>query len=203
MIKNVVFDMGNVLLQWNPDYIVSRLIENSESAEAVKNAVFLQENWSKLDEGSVTEEQVYNFAKSQLPEKYHDDLEEVMDNWQYCMPVIIETNELAKELRQKGYGVYLLSNANSKFHAYARENVPCLKYMNGYMISADEKCVKPSKEIYEKFFRKFDLNPDECIFIDDLTANCEGAKNAGMRAYCYDGDFDKLVEYLKSIGIDV
>lgn len=202
MIKNVVFDMGNVLIQWNPDYIVSRLLDNSKFAQAIKKAVFENELWGKLDEGTVTEEEVFENAKSQLPEEAYDDLEEVMDNWQYCMPVVIETNELAKTLRQKGYNVYLLSNANKRFHGYGRENVPSLKFMNGYMISADEKCVKPSKEIYEKFFKKFDLNPDECVFIDDLNANCEGARNAGMRAYCFDGDYDKLVEYLKSVGVE-
>ena len=129
MIKNVVFDMGNVLIQWNPDYIVSRLLDNSKFAQAIKKAVFENELWGKLDEGTVTEEEVFENAKSQLPEEAYDDLEEVMDNWQYCMPVVIETNELAKTLRQKGYNVYLLSNANKRFHGYGRENVPSLKFM--------------------------------------------------------------------------
>lgn len=203
MIKNVVFDMGNVLIQWSPDYIVSRLVEDRKSAQLIKEAVFEQEYWSKLDEGTITEEEVFELAKSKLPEEYHDDLEEVIDNWQYCMPVIPETNELARTLRQKGYGVYLLSNANKKFHSYGRENVPSLKFMNGYLISADEKCVKPSKEIYERFFKKFDLDPAECIFIDDLSANCEGAKSAGMNAYCYDGDYNKLIENLKFNGVEI
>lgn len=203
MIKNVVFDMGNVLIRWNPAEIIARFVDDRDDVNLINEALFNQEKWNKLDEGTVSEEDVLADAKQHLPERLYDDVEEVMDNWHYCMPVIVENNELVKLLKDNGYGVYLLSNANKRFHSFGRENVPCLKFMDGYMISADEKCVKPSSEIYEKFFKKFGLNPDECVFIDDLSANCEGAKNAGMNAYCYDGDYDKLVAFLQENGVKI
>ncbi len=203
MIKNIVFDMGNVLLEWNPDEIVSRFVTDKGRAKQIKEALFDNSGWSKLDEGLISEEVILNNAKSQLPEEMYDDLEEVMDNWHYCMPVIVEMNELARHLKQKGYGIYLLSNANNRFHSFVRENLPALKYMDGIMISVDEKCAKPSLEIYEKFFKKFDLIPEECVFIDDLSDNCEGAKKAGMNAYCFDRDYDKLIEFLKSEGVEI
>lgn len=203
MIKNIVFDMGNVLIEWNPVKIISRFVEDARDVAAINAALFSNPDWAKLDEGTVTEEDILNGAKAALPERLHDDLEEVMDNWHYCMPVIVENNDLVKHLKDSGYGVYLLSNANKRFHSYNRECVPCLKFMDGCMISADEKCTKPSSEIYEKFFKKFDLNPEECLFIDDLSQNCEGARNAGMKTFCYDGNYDNLVEFLKENGVEI
>lgn len=203
MVKNIVFDMGNVLIQWDPEKIISRFVEDSNRVQLIKNALFEQDYWGKLDEGTVTEEEVLTLAKQKLPEEMHDDLEEIMDNWHYCMPVIVENNDLVKTLKDKGFSVYLLSNANTRFHSYGRECVPCLKFMDGWMISADVKCVKPSLEIYKKFFEKFNLNPQECIFIDDLQANCEGSKQAGMNAFCYDGDYDNLINFLKENGVEI
>ena len=200
--KNIVFDMGNVLLEWNPEKIVARFTDDKDKIKKISKALFANPEWGKLDEGAVSEEEVLNIAKSKLSEEYHDDLEEVFENWHFCLPNISETNTLVKILRSNGYSVYLLSNAGVRFHNFKKE-IHCLKYMNGYMFSYEEKCCKPSKEIYQRFFDKFDLKPEECLFIDDLEANCQGARNAGMEAYQYDGHFEELLEYLKSKGIKI
>ena len=201
MIKNVVFDMGNVLLEWNPEKIIARFVDEPERIQKLKEAVFEQELWSKLDSGEVNEDDVREKAKTILPEEYHEDIDEILDNWFYCLPVISETSTLVKYLHAKGYGVYLLSNANNKFREVKRD-LHCLKYMDGYLASYEVGCVKPNPEIYQMFFEKFGLVPEECLFIDDLRANCDGAERAGMTAYCYDGDYEKLVAYLKENGIE-
>ena len=200
--RNIVFDMGNVLIEWNPQNIVARFTDDKDKIEKISKALFEIPEWGKLDEGTISEEEVLNIAKSKLPEEYYDDLEEVFDNWHYCLPIISETSNLVKILHSMGYGVYLLSNACKRF-SELKKDIHCIKFMNGYMVSSYEKCCKPSKEIYQKFFDKFDLNPSECLFIDDLEANCDGARAVGMDAYRYDGDFEKLVEYLKSQGINL
>ncbi|MCR5260939.1 MAG: HAD family phosphatase [Candidatus Gastranaerophilales bacterium] len=202
MIKNIVFDMGNVLLEWNPDKIIGRFTDDAERIQKLKEAVFEQEYWSKLDAGTATEEEAREHAKSLLPEEYHEDIDEIMDNWQYCMPIISDTSNLVKYLHAKGYGVYLLSNANRKFVEVKRD-LHCLRFMDGYLVSYEVGCVKPNPEIYQKFFEKFDLNPEECLFIDDLQANCDGSEKMGMKAYCYDGDYEKLLAYLKENGIEI
>ena len=83
MIKNIVFDMGNVLIEWNPVKIISRFVEDARDVAAINAALFSNPDWAKLDEGTVTEEDILNGAKAALPERLHDDLEEVMDNWHY------------------------------------------------------------------------------------------------------------------------
>jgi len=200
--RNIVFDMGNVLVEWNPRGIVRRFTDDTDKIEKIAKALFEIPEWSKLDEGTISEEEVLKIAKSKLPEEYHDDLEEVFDNWHYCLPIIPETSTLVKTLHSKGYGVYLLSNACKRFPLLKRD-IHCMKFMNGGVVSYQEKCCKPSIKIYQKLFEKYDLNPSECLFIDDLEANCNGARKAGMEAYRYDGHFEELVGYLKSKGIDL
>ena len=200
--KNIVFDMGNVLIEWNPQNIVARFTDDVDKIDKISKALFEIPEWGKLDEGTISEEEVLNIAKSKLPEKYYDDLEEVFDNWHYCLTINADTSTLVKTLHSKGYGVYLLSNACKRFPIFKRD-IHCLKYMDGIMVSYQEKCCKPDKKIYEKFFNKFDLNPEECLFIDDLEANCQGARDMGMDSYQFDGHVDELVEFLKSKGIDL
>ena len=77
-----------------------------------------------------------------------------------------------------------------------------VQYFEGTVVSALEKCVKPDRRLYEILLNRYDLKPEECLFIDDLRANCDGAERAGMTAYCYDGDYEKLVAYLKENGIE-
>ena len=200
--KNIVFDMGNVLIEWNPQNIVARFTDDGDKIDKISKALFEIPEWVKLDEGTISEEEVLNIAKSKLPKEYYDDLEEIFDNWHYCLTINADTSTLVKTLHSKGYSVYLLSNACKRFPIFKRD-IHCLKYMDGIMVSYQEKCCKPDKKIYEKFFDKFDLNPEECLFIDDLEANCQGAKDMGMESYQFDGHVDELVEFLKSKGINL
>lgn len=203
MIKNIIFDMGNVLIQWDPFYIVERLIDNKKNVEPIAKALFLNDDWNKLDADILTEEEVLENAKQRLPEETHEDLEEVTDNWHYCMPVIAENNNLVETLKRNGYKLYLLSNAGKRFHLYKRECIPCFKYFDGCVISADEKTTKPNIEIYNKLLEKYELNAEECIFIDDLKPNCEGAEAVGIKTFLYENNTKELIEYLKSLGIKI
>ena len=200
--KNIVFDMGNVLIEWNPRKMVARFTDDKSKIEKISRALFGLKEWNKLDEGTIEDEEILNLAKSKLPEEYYDDLEEIFDNWHYCLTIISETSSLVRHLHASGYSVYLLSNACHRFSMFKRD-IHCLKFMDGIMVSYQEKCIKPSKEIFEKFFKKFELNPEECLFIDDLKENCEASKAMGMEAYQYDGHFEELVEFLKSKGIKI
>ena len=84
-----------------------------------------------------------------------------------------------EELKNLGYGLYLLSNASYRQHDYW-PLIPCSKFFDGTLISADVKLVKPQPEIYRLLFKKFSLKPEECFFVDDSPANVEGAHYCGM-----------------------
>ena len=107
---------------------------------------------------------------------------------------------LACDLKNAGYDLYLLSNAAARQHAYWHD-VPGNQWFSGTFISADYRLLKPEAAIYQAFFEKFSLKPEECLFIDDTPANIEASENAGMRGIIFHGDAARLRRQLTELGI--
>lgn len=202
MIKNIVFDMGNVLLEWVPENIVKRFVDDPDRIEKLAKTIFESEMWHKYDTNEVTEEDIRKYAKEELGKDYEEDIDEVLDNWQYCLPVQDRMSRLVKYFHHKGFGVYMLTNANEKFVEIKRD-LHVLKYMDGYLASYEVNCAKPQEKFYKTFLNKFGLNAEECLFIDDLVANCDGARAVGMTAVLFDGVYDHLIGGLKYYGLEV
>ena len=107
--------------------------------------------------------------------------------------------DVARDLKAAGYDLYLLSNAASRQHTYWHD-IPGSEYFSGTFISADYHLLKPEDAIYQAFFKKFGLKPEECLFIDDSAANVQGAESTGMTGYCFaDGDVARLRAYLDGL----
>ena len=108
-----------------------------------------------------------------------------------------EMGDLIRDLKAKGYGIYLCSNASVRLLTCYKKVLPSIDCFDGILFSAEVLCMKPQKEMYGHFFDRFGLKPEECYFIDDLQNNIEGAKACGMDGYCFaDGDVGKLKETL-------
>ena len=107
--------------------------------------------------------------------------------------------ELVRELKAMGYGIYLCSNASERLLECYRI-IPGIECFDGILFSAEVKCVKPQKEMYQHLFERFHLKPEECFFIDDVMLNIEGARACGMDGYCFaDGDEAALRAALKRL----
>ena len=107
--------------------------------------------------------------------------------------------ELVRELKAEGFGIYLCSNASLRMVTWYKNIIPAWECFDGIFYSAEVKCMKPQKEMYEHFYERFGLDPQECFFIDDLQDNIDGAKATGMDGYCFaDGDLEKLKAHLKT-----
>lgn len=127
----------------------------------------------------------------------------MVHNFYPYMPPFEKMYDFIKGLKENGYGIYLLSNASGDFYERI-DGIPALSLFDGYLISADYKLLKPEKEIYLALYEKFSLNPEECYFIDDVQANIDGAKNAGMDGHCYHhGDIEILRKAMAEKGIKV
>ena len=100
------------------------------------------------------------------------------------MPPFPDSEELVKKAKQAGYPIYLLSNAGQDFHEYSK-GIPALSYFDGFYVSSDHKLLKPEREIYLSFLDMFSLNAEDCLFIDDMQVNIDGAKNVGMDGICF------------------
>lgn len=202
MIRNIVFDMGQVLLRFDRDYFITRLGIEGEDKELLKREVFLSLEWARMDRGSLTDEEAALSVCRRLPERLHDAARKLVQMWDRPILPIPGMYELIGELKGKGYGIYLLSNASYRQHDYW-PRVEASKFFDGTLISADEKVVKPQPEIYRLLLERFDLKAEECFFIDDVPANIEGAFFCGIPGAVFHGDAVLLRRDLRAAGVDV
>ena len=192
MIKNIVFDMGNVILRWDPHYIASKLSNDSLEQEVIERELFASKQWQKLDQGLLTAEEALKELKTDNPQL----IRHALLHWYDYFEPFAEMVALVKELKEQGYHIYLLSNCSLQFDDYY-QNIEAFKYFDDFYISARYQLLKPDLEIFKHFLSKFNLKAEECIFIDDIKANVEGAKIAKMHGYQHNGDIKKLRLYLK------
>lgn len=195
MIKNIIFDMGNVLIAFNPKEIIQRVHVDEKDAELLENTIFLSQEWVDLDSGSRTEDEICEKIKKKLPERLHDTMNRLITKWDEPLVEIEGMEKLVKEIKEKGYKIYLLSNASSRQKEYW-DRISASKYFDGTLISADEKMMKPYPVIYHRLFEKFSIKPEESFFIDDSKDNIAAGERLGMPGVVFDGDAEELRKIL-------
>ena len=203
MIKNVIFDMGQVLIRFDPHEISRRAGVADADKPLFLREVFQNVEWVALDRGTMTEEECILSILPRLPQRLHGALAEVVRGW-WKKPLlpIPGMAELIRELKGLGFGIYLLSNAPRNLHSYF-SRIPGCEYFDGKIVSADWKLLKPQHEIYETLFAQFSLCPAECLFIDDMPLNVDGAICTGMEGIVFTGDVPRLRRDLNAAGIRV
>ena len=201
MVKNIVFDMGRVLVNYSGMPVCKHFIEDQEDCQRVYTAVFVSPEWTLLDMGVMTDEQALELMQSRLPQRLHEKAALCMRDWHlYNMQPIEKMGILVQELKARGLGIYLCSNAGIRLKDIYREVIPAVDCFNGILFSAEVKCIKPQREMYQHLFERFTLKPEECFFVDDLPLNIEGARACGMDGYCFaDQDIEKLKTVLDSM----
>ena len=202
MIRNIVFDMGKVLLRFEPAYFIERAGAAEEDKALLLREVYQSLEWARMDRGSLTEAEAVESMCRRLPARLHETVRALVDRWDRPILPIEGMEELIRELKAKGYGIYLLSNASCRQHDYW-PRVPASRYFDGTLISADVKLVKPQPEIYRLLCETFSLDPDECVFIDDATGNAEAAYLCGLHPIVFHNDVDELREKMRAEGVDL
>lgn len=201
MIKNIVFDMGNVLVMYDARRFVDSCTDSAEDGELLMRNIFRSVEWISMDRGVMTQQQGLESICKRLPERLHGTAALLLDSWHHDIPPFPEMEALAGKLKAAGYKIYLLSNTSSRFHDF-RVRIPALRYFDGEFISADWGMLKPDPVIYTTFCNHFGLVPAQCFFIDDIAANIEGARLACMQGTVYHGDISLLQEDLTGAGIE-
>ena len=178
MIRNIVFDMGMAL--------------------RLKAAIFDSPDWIKLDSGDLTEEGLAPLAQARLEDEAERALvPKLLSDWHLdTLYPLAGMEQLVADLHDRGYRLYILSNAGHRFRTYEYK-LPHPEYLSGILVSAEERMIKPDPRIFLRLCDKFSLKPEECLFIDDSAANVQGAESTGMTGYCFaDGDVARLRAYL-------
>lgn len=203
MIRNIVFDMGSVLIHWRPALFVERMAIPEEDRPALLREVFGSVEWIQMDRGTLSFEEGLGAICRRLPERLRGPARELtLDWWRHWLLPVEGMAELVRELKALGYGVYLLSNAKEDLPRYF-DRIPGSECFDGRIVSADWKLLKPQPEIYRTLLREYDLQAEECFFIDDLNINIEGAWFVGMDGAIFDGDLPRLRQALNAAGVPV
>lgn len=187
MIKNIIFDIGNVLLEWNPEKLLKTYLLKNDEIQQIKEVVFESKEWCQLDEGILETEKAYEIFLKRLPDYLKEKAKEILYHWQEVAVRYDDMVELIKKLKERKYQIYILSNTNRQIYQYI-QSLDKGKYIDGYIISAIEKQVKPNRNIYETLLERYQLLPEECFFIDDKKENIQTAIEVGMNGFIFQHD---------------
>lgn len=197
MIKNIIFDMGGVLLTYDPDFILSQFIENGPDFDLLKSAIFLSDEWALADKGLIKGEELFAHVAHKIPHRLHEKAQAVLQGWHKFMIPIEGAYEYLEAMKGK-YKLLLLSNAADTFEKIA-EIRPVFSLLDEMLISYREHTLKPDRAIYETLLKRFALRAEECIFIDDMPANVAGAKQCGIHGILFDSDYEALKQKIEKL----
>ena len=198
--KNFIFDMGNVILDFSPDYLLSMHTQDIHVIKTLKQELFYTGLWQKMDNDEVSLEEMTSIVRGKVPQEMHQILDNFMKMWSLSLVTNLGMLELIERLKDSGYGIYLCSNAPSFFLDY-KNHYPILDMFDGGVFSGEIGISKPQPEIFRYLLDKYNLNPKECFFVDDLSANIQGALNLGIDGYQYNGNLSLFENFLKNIGV--
>ncbi len=192
--------MGNVLIEFDPEYILDReKIHDPQDREILLKEIFYSPCWKEMDLGLYDEEKMLQRIKANIPVHLLPVAERLLFHWHDSLIPVEGIDELVFSLKEKGYRIYLLSNAPASQRLYWPE-IRCSSCFDGSVVSAFEKCIKPDPKIYEILLDRYDLKAEESMFIDDVPANIEAANRLGITAHLFT-DARELDAYLKKEGI--
>ena len=193
-IRHIVFDIGNVLLRYDP---FTYMLQHYEHAERLYELIAPSVEWQKLDHGDLTTtEAIEAFTKKDPDLK--DEIEDYMHHWTNMLEPIPE-HVFCKNILSEDYSIYLLSNFHHDAFKEMEIKHPFLKNVNGKIISADVHQMKPQPEIYQLLLSTYHLSASECLFIDDTIANLNTAQLLGfqtMQLTPNERMFGKLKEFV-------
>lgn len=186
MIRNVVFDVGNVLVNFCWQELMDDL-GLSRLKEQFGNTVFGSHWWGELDRGVLDEDEVLNFLREDNREHYKE-FDLIWSNRDKLVEPYDYTLKMIDALKERGLKVYLLSNyPKNLFELHTKSGCfPFIDKVDGKVVSGFVKLVKPEREIYEYLLNKYSLKAEECVFLDDRKENIEAAKKLGMNGILFE-----------------
>jgi putative hydrolase of the HAD superfamily len=179
MVKNVIFDLGGVVIEWNPDRILASYYADPELRTIMKTALFLHPDWLQLDRGTLHEADLLARAAARTGRSAAE-LSGLFAAVRESLHTKAETVALLEKLSARGVPLYCLSNMSSDIFAYLRERHSFWGVFRGIVISGDIRMMKPEREIFEFLLQRYGLVAAETVFVDDNAPNIEAARALGI-----------------------
>lgn len=194
----IVFDVGAVLIEWNPRHLYRKLFSDEAVMEGFLAEVCTQDWNLSMDAGKPFAEAI---AEKIAEFPHHEPLIRAFDErWEEMAPHVIDgTVEILKGLKDRGDKIYAITNFSAEKFALARSKYPLLDWFDGVIVSAHEKLIKPDARIYQLLESRFGLSLPDCVFIDDNPGNVAGARAVGMQAIRFESP-EQLRRELTVIG---
>ena len=199
MIKNVIFDYGNVLVDWNPAYLFLPVFNgDEEKCRFFTDHICNREWFTRMDRGEDMDKCVAEL-QAEYPQ-YADAVAMFRDRWfEMCNGEIPGMLEIIQDLKAKGVGVYGLTNWPAETFVEARRRFKTIGSIDNYVVSSSVHLAKPEPAIYQLLLSKYNLKAEECVFIDDRKDNVDAAKALGMSGIVYPGSAQDLIPILYSL----
>ena len=200
--QTIIFDLGGVLVDWNPEYVFLNEFKGDR-----KKMNWFFENictsaWNEQQDGGkliskATEERIKLFPK------YKSLIKMYYGKWEYMLKGEISGSvEILKKLKKMKFNLIALTNWSAETFPVALKRFKFLKLFSGIIVSGEIQMLKPFPEIYNHTLKKYDLNPSECIFIDDRPINVLGAKKCGIDGIIFETPL-QLIKNLKKFKIEI
>ena len=197
MIKNIVFDFGGVLVDWNPHYLYDGYFGSREKADWFLANICTMDWNVQMDGGKPFAQGIAEL--SAVHPQWSREIQMYFDRWMDMMgEEIPHMRELIQDLKRRGYRVFGLTNWSAETFCQVRHKYGIFDLLEGMTVSGEEHVTKPDQAIYRRLLDRFSLVPGECLFIDDNAANVAGAIQAGMAAVRFT-DPATLKEYLDTL----
>lgn len=184
MIKNIIFDLGNVLISFDTKKYVESFDIDADTAEKLSKIIF-SPRWNDYDRGIIkNSDELAEIYIKENPE-YEEGIRLLLNKcWVKLNTLKPDTQEYFKELKARGYGVYILSNLNYDAWEFVKQ-FDFYSLADGAVYSCLEGMCKPEEGLYKTLLERYDLNPDECVFMDDMPANIAAAEKLGIHGIVF------------------
>ena len=199
MIKNVIFDLGKVLINNDPSEYLRKYGYDEEKYQALLDAIWTDSLWGDMD---IAKYESFKDIIEIYVEK-HKELEPELrrffsEDWMELYVAYDDTVKFYNEVYEQGYDIFLLTNFSKDGYEYISNKFDFFKKAKGAVVSSHLKIAKPDIRIYQYLLETYNLNPDECIFIDDSVANINAANELGIHGIVYT-DIENLRKEFKRI----
>ena len=195
--NNIIFDVGGVLLDWQPRSILQQFTDDKNLQEQVYRLMFKHTDWQRWDRGVISIQELMEFASRRVGLELRE-IERLMDLVRESLHLKLDSVTLLDELHEKGYTMFCLSNMPREHYHVLSEQHDFWDRFAGVVISALVGWVKPEKEIYHHLLQRYDLAAENCVLVDDYIENIEAAEQIGMKGILFTSAEDCRQKILES-----
>jgi len=197
MIRNIIFDIGGVLLDYNPKTYLDKLDIKESRRNKLNDVIFHDQRWKDCLNGFISNsELIEQLVRENLEYKKEIELILSKDSLKYMLPPKQEVIEYYKSLKRKGYKIFLCSNITKDTYNYVKDNFEIIQIADGGVFSCFENISKPNSEIYYRLIEKYNLEIEKSILIDDTKRNVMSANDIGLSGILFN-NIEDIKEFLE------